>query len=377
MGEKNDLQKDVLLSVLAALSSDPKNAAEVDRLLSPLPPAKKGDILAAIAGRSAVGGLGALVDDHPDPKPLDVWTADSLLSTTFPEPVWAVPGLLPAGLTILAGAPKTGKSWLALQLCLSVTSGGCFFGERLTAGRTLYLALEDAPRRLQERMNKQGWTNGLAADFMTLGTFEDQIGDLRTGGGERLARAIETRGYKLVILDTLSRAIQGKQKEVEDMTGALSPVQGIAQAQNCAVLVIDHHNKGAGGLGLDPDPVRDILGSTAKGGVSDTLWGIYRERGKKGAKLAVTGRDIDERMLNLFFDPLTGCWQCEGSGQEIEMTTRRQEILEALRSLGGQARLAAIVEVTGQNKGNTYTRLQDMVNSGFLTTDKEGFYALV
>ncbi len=375
MAEKDDL-KDLALSLLAALSSDSKNAAEVDRLLSPLPHQQRGRLLAAITGRSTAGGLGAAADDHPDTKPLDVWTADTLLSTAFPEPVWAVPGLLPAGLTILAGAPKTGKSWLALQLCLSVASGGSFFGEKLDAGRVLYLALEDAPRRLQDRMNKQGWKRGLAADFMTLRTFEDQIGDLRNGGGERLAGAIEARGYKLVILDTLSRAIQGKQKEVEEMTGALSPVQGIAQAQNCAVLVIDHHYKGAGGLGGDPDPVKDILGSIAKGGVSDTLWGIYRERGKKGAKLAVTGRDIEEKMLAVFFDPLTYSWQCEGSANDLELTTRRQEILDALRALGGRARLAAIVEATGQDKGNTYKRLQDLVNAGRLKEDQEGYYVL-
>jgi hypothetical protein len=36
---------------------------------------------------------------------------------------WAVPGLVPEGLTILAGAPKTGKSWMCLDLAVAVAAG--------------------------------------------------------------------------------------------------------------------------------------------------------------------------------------------------------------------------------------------------------------
>jgi predicted ATP-dependent serine protease len=30
------------------------------------------------------------------------------------------PGLIPEGLTIIAGKPKIGKSWLALDICIAV-----------------------------------------------------------------------------------------------------------------------------------------------------------------------------------------------------------------------------------------------------------------
>jgi hypothetical protein len=38
------------------------------------------------------------------------WTAAELIETTFPAPRFAVPGLIPEGLTFFAGAPKVGKS---------------------------------------------------------------------------------------------------------------------------------------------------------------------------------------------------------------------------------------------------------------------------
>ena len=40
--------------------------------------------------------------------------ADTLLSTPLPATRFVVDRLLPEGLHILAGAPKIGKSWLAL-----------------------------------------------------------------------------------------------------------------------------------------------------------------------------------------------------------------------------------------------------------------------
>ncbi len=80
-------------------------------------------------------------------------TGDWLDAQVFPPMRWVVPGVIAEGLTILAGAPKLGKSWLALSLALAVASGtdalGC-----IDVGHprpVLYLALEDGHRRLQFR----------------------------------------------------------------------------------------------------------------------------------------------------------------------------------------------------------------------------------
>jgi hypothetical protein len=64
-----------------------------------------------------------------------------------------VADLLPPGLTILGGAPKVGKSWLMLDLCNHVANGEPFWGNEVRQGSTLYLCLEDTPRRLQNRIN--------------------------------------------------------------------------------------------------------------------------------------------------------------------------------------------------------------------------------
>ncbi|HSH80063.1 MAG TPA: AAA family ATPase, partial [Herpetosiphonaceae bacterium] len=68
---------------------------------------------------------------------------------------WAVPGIVPAGLTILAGAPKMGKSWLCFDLAIGIAQGGSVLGGvEVEQGSVLYLALEDNERRLRQRLDK-------------------------------------------------------------------------------------------------------------------------------------------------------------------------------------------------------------------------------
>ena len=58
-----------------------------------------------------------------NPTPLTYLDGETLMSTVLPPIRFVVDKLLPQGLHILAGAPKVGKSWLALWLCLCVAKG--------------------------------------------------------------------------------------------------------------------------------------------------------------------------------------------------------------------------------------------------------------
>jgi hypothetical protein len=51
-----------------------------------------------------------------------------LLRREFPEPKFAVEGVIQEGVNILAGAPKMGKSWLGLNLAVAVSTGGYVLG---------------------------------------------------------------------------------------------------------------------------------------------------------------------------------------------------------------------------------------------------------
>lgn len=307
--------------------------------------------------------------------PLQVLSAHEILQTQWPEIAWIVPGLLPVGLGFLAGKSKTGKSWLALQLSLAVSSGGQFLSEKITQNKVLYLALEDTPRRLKDRMILQNWERSaeLPCDFLTLGNFKDQIGDLRSGGAEVLAQAIEEKGYKLVIIDTFSRAVFTNQLEQHEMSRILDPLHTMAHQQDCLLLIVDHMAKHAG---VTEDPVIDIYGSVAKGATLDTAIGLYRTRGKQEAKLVIDGRDIDgQKSLAISFDGMLGCWQYLGDSEAVKMTQRRSEILGVLFN-EGPCTNKEIADLLDIPKGNVYRDMQPIMASGWVEKDDSKKYNL-
>lgn len=124
------------------------------------------------------GAVQALDDNQTKQQPEeeienDKPVAKSLISLLNEEiePVkWAVSSLLPEGATILAGAPKLGKSILSLNIALSVALGNSVLDSyNAEQGDVLYLALEDGKRRLQERVKDMDipFTNSLPFDYET------------------------------------------------------------------------------------------------------------------------------------------------------------------------------------------------------------------
>ena len=86
--------------------------------------------------------------------PAGIFSAADLQGRVFPPIKWIVPDILPEGLTLLAGKPKLGKSWLALDIAVAVASGGSVLGRECEPGPVLCLALEDNQRRLQRRLQR-------------------------------------------------------------------------------------------------------------------------------------------------------------------------------------------------------------------------------
>ena len=82
-----------------------------------------------------------------------IGTAKALKDEVFPPIKFIVKGYVVEGATILAGRPKIGKSWLALDWGIAVARGGVCFGDvRCKEGDVLYIALEDNNRRLKSRL---------------------------------------------------------------------------------------------------------------------------------------------------------------------------------------------------------------------------------
>jgi RecA-family ATPase len=296
------------------------------------------------------------VNTHSQELHYGILTADDILIFDWPEPVWAVHGILPVGLTILAGAPKVGKSWLALQIAQAVASGGVVLGQQAQQGPVLYMALEDTPQRLKGRMEMQGWIKGLDVEFIPIGSYREIVGDLRNEGGKWLAERIKSCGYRLVVVDTFSRAFLGNQDDIVEMTAGLTPAQEMAHEYNCSIMIIDHHGKHRGD---EPNAITDIIGSTAKGAMADTIWGLYRKSDKSSANMVITGRDVEETTLDLDMDQNKGIWQLKG-----EKMTAKQELLFKNVKTNGSASARQLADQEGRNSGTVQRSLESLKGKG-------------
>ena len=300
-----------------------------------------------------IAGDGAL------PKRQTAFSAAELLSTQFPDIAWSVPGLIPVGLAFLAGRPKMGKSWLSLQIAAAVGSGGQVLGRKVDAGRVLYLALEDSPRRIQDRLRKQHAGSNAQIDFR----FDWQ--PLTGQGSSDLVTALGTGGYKLIVVDTISRALgRADQMDAADMNVTMGVLQRITLDYNITMLLVDHHRKSNG---ANADVIDDVMGATSKAAVADAALGIYRERGKTEAVLRVTGRDVEDSETAIKFDPLTGCWQMVGDASGVRTESVQADILTAISELGSKATIKQVADWLRRDKSNTFREIQELVAKGKLT----------
>lgn len=219
-------------------------------------------------------------------------SGDWLDEQIFPEIKYTVPGIIPEGTTVFAGAPKVGKSWAVFHIGLSVAAGTHVFG-CLHPGAprpVLYLALEDGWRRLQGRARSllpQG--KGIPSKLNVLIEIKHGL------AAETIAEWLEEHGTEnpLVIIDTLGRVMpraHAGESAYERDYRAVTQFKRLADAYPGSSIVIVHHTRKMG----SDDFVDGVSGTLGITGAADTTLVLSRGRTENGGLMKVTGRDITE-----------------------------------------------------------------------------------
>lgn len=318
---------------------------------------------------------GAVIEQFPPkPKPraFGSLSAEELDRTEFEEVREVIPGLLPAGLALLAGKPKFGKSYAALEMAIAVASGGRAFNfADCPAGDVLYMALEDSPRRLKRRMAQMLPFDPARPAGLYFATQARRIGEgLDADLIEWLAAHPDAR---LVILDTWARIKPkaGNRSAYDEDAEALTPLHGIANDHPAVAFVVIHHTRK-----MDAEDVFDtISGTNGLGGIADTL--LVMSRHGEGAKLSGQGRDIEGFKKALERDKLTGGWRIVGDAKQLAKTGERQAILDVLAEAGDEpVSVATVAMETGKSKTNAVHLLKRLIDEGKVRKVGHGKYAL-
>lgn len=242
-----------------------------------------------------------------------VMDGETLMTRPLAPIRFFISSLLPQGLHILAGAPKAGKSWLALWLCLQVAKGEPVWEYPTVKGTVLYLCLEDSYARIQSRLFD------ITDDAPPSLYFTILANGIGAGLEEQIGNFVkEHPDTSLIVIDTLQkvRSTSNENAYAGDYRD-LGVLKAVADRFGIAILLIHHLRKQ-----LDDDPMNMVSGTTAITGAVDSSFVLKRDRrGSDQAALICDGRDIEYRELKLAFDKAAHLWRLVSDSLEDPEST--------------------------------------------------------
>ena len=253
---------------------------------------------------------------------LSVIDGETLLDMNLSPPKFCVKSLLPQGLSILGGAPKVGKSWMVMDLCVRIAKGEPIWNLETTKGTALYLCLEDPYFRVQQRL-------GCITDEAPANLFFANVaGSLADDLEAQILKFVrEHPDTVLVVIDTFQmvRRSSGEPSYGGDYE-ELQKLKRIADAQRISILLVHHLRKQS-----DRDPVNKLSGTTGISGAADAIFVLDKdERRQNAAKLICTGRDIEYRELELRFSKDTCTWELLSDSLDTPENLLPQEVVKLL-----------------------------------------------
>jgi hypothetical protein len=289
----------------------------------------------------------------PWPK-LDQKRLDRLRPLTLREindlapPRWRIDGVLPReGLVVLFGAPKTLKSFVAIDWALSVAAGHNWYSHAVEQCDVVYVAAEGIGgfgRRTAAWLSARDLTLDDAPRFRGV---RCPVDITESGDVEHLIHAIKATELHpgLIVLDTVSRCFGGKDTyQQQDMSRFVAGCDRLRDEFNATIIAV-HHCAKARGKKVAASP----LGSVALQGGADALF--LTERDEKSPELTLRNtaqKEADEhRDIHLLLTPeADSCvlWPDPAPGGAEEKSNdikpdqrlreRRRTMLEALEKAG-------------------------------------------
>ena len=294
-----------------------KNGVAVDKQnrnpsrLSRMPGATRNEnrqyLVATNIGRKSWVDWMDFVEGATDELP-DLVTLDSYRNNLPELPTELIQGILRCGHKMLiSGSSKAGKSFLLMELCISLAEGRPWLGFPCKKGRVLYVNLEIDPAscimRFMKIYDALGWDRKHMDDIV--------IWNLRGHAVPldklvpKLVRRVRDQHFDAIIVDPIYKVITGDENNASEMAAFCNQFDKICTETGCATIYCHHHSKGTQGAKKAMD--------RASGS------GVFAR--DPDAQLDMIQLDIDEDTKNFVQDGNATAWRLESSLREFPNIT--------------------------------------------------------
>ncbi len=308
---------------------------------------------------------------------------------------WLVSDWLPdQSITFLVSPPESYKTWILLDLAVSISSGKPFLGkyEVASTGPTLIIQQEDSHSGLTDRLalimeQKLGLTAEIDGDDWQIPTIPDlpiyihpsrmlKFDDKRVL--EELEKQINIIKPKVVLIDPLYSTTSGADNYMADLAGKMMVLKEWRDKYGCS-FVIAHHSK----KNLDPDSTarEDSWGSQFLNAFLEAGWQIRRN--PKLAQNEIVVRRHSKVMgnqppISLVFDISTVHpmkYKVEARSYEIAPAGETRQpaqanILDMLKD--GDMTQADIASQTGKGRSTVSRQIRQLESAGLVVRMPDG-----
>ena len=255
---------------------------------------------------------------------LTLISINDVISHPSPAPAFVWGGYLPRGVvSMLAAHGGTGKSTIALMLCVATSLGRQLFGLDTVQCNALFVSLEDSASVVRHRLanicEKWGVNPASLDGKLTIadGTDDPELftADHRAAGAKtrtyfEMNQLVKSGEVGLVVVDNASDAYGGDEIQRRQVRAFIRALMEVAKPVNCALLLLAH---------VDKSTSRSKLPENSEGYSGSTAWNnsvrsrLFMKRDERG------NLNIEHQKSNLgrCHEPLTLNWR-EGELPQLE-----------------------------------------------------------
>ena len=281
--------------------------------------------------------------------------ASELKSMQFDRRDFLIENLLARNLTLLAGPPKVGKSFLCLSFIKQILSDD---------RKAFYCSVEDDYRRIQNRLAQLN----LSSEHLKIHCGREEVLGATEQEEFNLIQDICFRDdVAILVIDTMERILpQTKQKrDYHYYVQTLDRWAKLALQSDTCILMVHHTRKSDGSP--DYHPQNTILGSVGIPATFDTNLVMSRDK-SGGIILHIEGKDVIENTFKLTKDGVDFSWETKSDFDDLGET--QKQVLLFVEQYEGCTQNDIVINLA-RNKSQVSPIVKKLCNEGYMR--REGY----